>query len=398
MSTVHVPYVPAAANSSRPPSLDFATRPVVVIWEVTQACDLACAHCRACAQPLRDALELTTEEGKRLIDQVSELGAPVFVLTGGDPLKRNDIYDLARYARDCGLRPALSPSATPLLTRDAILKLKQAGIFRLALSLDGSCAERHDRQRKVAGSFAKTLEAIHDAHLCGLPVQINTTVTRSTLDDFDAIAQLVQQLGIVLWSVFFVVPTGRAAHTEMLSAFETDAVFRKLHDLAPRVKFHIKTTEAPHYRRYLKQANAAAEAAATEGAPAIHVGSGFHGINDAKGFVFVSHRGDVCPSGFLPLAAGNVRQQSLTEIYRHSPLFVSLRDASRLKGKCGACEFRELCGGSRARAYAVTGDPFAEEPTCIYEPHSADGHRDSTGTGAGQAFPGLSLDSGNSLQ
>jgi AdoMet-dependent heme synthase len=356
-------------KSSILPSLDFSNRPAVVIWEVTQACDLACAHCRACAQPLRDCLELTTGEGKRLIDEVADLGAPIFVLTGGDPLKREDIYDLVRHARKRGLRPALSPSATPLLTRDAILKLKEAGVFRLALSLDGSGAERHDRQRRVAGSFQKTLEAIREAHDCGIPIQINTTVTRSTFDDFDSIATTVQQLGVVLWSVFFVVPTGRAAQHEMLSAAETDDIFQKLGNLSGKVRFHIKTTEAPHYRRYLRQANADSDVPRnSQPRPAVTGNAGFHGINDAKGFVFISHRGDVCPSGFLPLSAGNVRKERLADIYRESSLFVGLRDSSRLKGKCGYCEFREICGGSRARAYALTGDPFAEEPTCVYQP------------------------------
>ena len=221
----------------------------------------------------------------------------------------------------------------------------------------------------MAGSFQRTLDAVREAHACGLPIQINTTVTRSTLDDFDSIARAVQQLGIVLWSMFFVVPTGRAAMTEMLSAAETEQVFDKLHRLSQTVRFHIKTTEAPHYRRYLRQTSVHPEVPSTsQDRQAGPKGSGFHGINDAKGFVFISHRGDVCPSGFLPLPAGNVRTQSLARIYMESPLFLGLRDSSRLKGKCGYCDFRELCGGSRARAYAATGDPFAEEPACVYQP------------------------------
>lgn len=359
----------SVSAARRAPALSFDTRPVVVIWEMTQACDLACVHCRASAQPCRDGAELSTAEGMRLIDEVAELGSPVFVLTGGDPLKRPDLFQLIEHARSRGLRPALSPSATPLLTAEAIARLKESGIFRLALSLDGSTAAVHDGFRRVPGSFTRTLEAIGQARQIGLPVQVNTTVTRRTYDDFENIAQLVGSLGIVLWSVFFLVPTGRAGAADVLSAQQTEDIFRRLHELSRRVRFHIKTTEAPHYRRYVLQQRAAERERA--GLPAVppHVAErAFHGINDAKGFVFVSHRGEVCPSGFLPLIAGSVRRQPLADIYRHSELFVSLRDPDRLQGKCGECEFRRVCGGSRARAFHVSGDALGEEPTCVYIP------------------------------
>ena len=357
-------------------SFSFDDRPFVVIWETTQACDLACVHCRACAQPIRSALELSTDEAKRLIDEVASLGAPVFVLTGGDPLKRPDIFELVEYASTHGVRISLTPSATPLLTQEAIRKLKQCGLARLAVSLDGPTAEIHDAFRRVPGSYDWTLNAVRWAREIGLPVQINTTITRHNLQYLDSTIALLEQLDIVLWSVFFLVPTGRGSAIDLISAEEFEHVFEKLHETSRRVKFDIKSTEAQHYRRFLLQrrpeekrkGNGQSLAPMLATSTADGIGRAPRGINDGKGFVFISHLGEVFPSGFLPVSAGNVRRQSLTEIYRHSPLFVSLRDSKNLKGKCGICEFREVCGGSRARAYALTGDVFAEEPYCVWQP------------------------------
>ena len=357
--------------------VDFDERPFIVIWETTQACDLACVHCRACAQPLRSALELNTEEAKRLIDEVRQLGAPVFVLTGGDPLKRPDIFELVEYASTNGVRISLTPSATPLLTRGAIHKLKQCGLARLAVSLDGPDAQVHDAFRRVSGSYEWTLSAVRWAREVGLPVQINTTITRHNLRNLDAVIGLLQQLDIVLWSVFFLIPIGRGSAIDLISAEEFEQVFEKLYDTSHRVAFDIKSTEAQHYRRFLLQRRTEEKPKGNRHAPGVipgidttldGIGRAPRGINDGKGFVFVSHLGEVFPSGFLPVSAGNVRKQSLSELYRHSPLFVALRDSANLKGKCGICEFREVCGGSRARAHAMTGDPFAEEPRCIWQP------------------------------
>ncbi len=234
-------------------SFDFSERPYIVIWEVTQACDLACVHCRACAQPRRNPFELSTAEGKRLIDQVAEMQAPVFVLTGGDPIKRPDLFELIEHCKTVGVRVSLTPSATPLLTRDVIHRLKAAGLARLAVSLDGSHADVHDQFRGMSGSFARTMEAIESANEVDLPVQINTTFSRRNVDDFDAIASLIEAKKIALWSVFFLVPTGRGKLDELLSAEEFEGVFAKLYELSRRAKFHIKTTEAQHYRRYVLQ-------------------------------------------------------------------------------------------------------------------------------------------------
>ncbi|QIA27407.1 radical SAM protein [Thermaerobacter sp. PB12/4term] len=352
----HLPKPPDAARA-RPP-IDFDRAPVILIWETTQACDLVCRHCRASAQPHRHPLELTTDEARRLVDEAAEMGTRLFVFTGGDPLKRPDLNDLIRHAARRGLHPSVTPSATPLLTAERIRAMAEAGAEAIALSLDGDEAALHDAFRGWTGSFARTLEAARAVREAGLRLQINTTVTRLNWRRLDRIARLVAELGAGRWSVFFLVPTGRGATLEPLDAAEHEAVYRWLADLEGKVPFAIKTTEAPAYRRVLVERGRPPRPA----------------IGDGKGFCFVSHTGTIFPSGFLPLAAGNIRTSSLARIYRDSPLFRSLRDPAQLKGKCGRCPFRQLCGGSRARAYALTGDPLAEEPTCAYDP--------STGTAA----------------
>ena len=354
--------------------IDFSERPYIVIWEVTQACDLACVHCRASAQSRRNLLELSTQEGKRLIDEIAQMQVPVFVMTGGDPIKRPDLFELIEHARSVGVRVSLTPSATPLLTRNVIQRLKRSGLARLAVSLDGSYREVHDAFRGMSGSFDRTMEAIEWANEVELAAQINTTFSRSNVADFDNIAALMETKRIALWSVFFLVPTGRGKIAELLSADEFERVFAKLYQLSKRAHFHIKTTEAQHYRRYMLQQQVAerrngGEQGAHDTAKVQDtIGRAPRGLNDGKGFVFVSHLGEVFPSGFLPFSAGNVRSDSLNGIYRESSIFQQLRDDSQLGGKCGACEYRHICGGSRARAYALTGDPLAEESCCSYVP------------------------------
>jgi len=353
-------------------TVDFNQRPFIAIWEVTQACDLACVHCRASAQPDRHPMELSTDEGRALIDQVAEMRVPVFVLTGGDPLKRPDLFDLIAHARSRGVRVSLTPSATPLLTRDKIQRLKDSGLARLAVSMDGACAQTHDAFRGLTGSFARTMDAIRWANEIGLPVQINTTLSRRNVGEIDDIVALIESLRITLWSVFFLVPTGRGKLNDLLGADEFEQVFARLYSLSKTASFDIKTTEAQHYRRFLLQQRAVERAAGSLVPSAERVtdaiGRAPRGLNDAKGFVFISHLGEVFPSGFLPLSAGNIRRQSLSTIYCESPLFLNLRDTAQLEGKCGACEFKGICGGSRARAYALTGNPHGEESCCAYVP------------------------------
>jgi radical SAM protein len=353
-------------------AVDFSERPFLAIWEVTQACDLACVHCRASAQPERHPMELNTEEGKGLIDQIAAMQVPVFVLTGGDPIKRPDLFELIGHARKVGVRVSLTPSATPLLTRDIVIRLKEAGLARLAVSMDGASADTHDAFRGMSGSFARTLDAVRWANEVALPVQINTTFSRRNIGEIDAIVALMETLRITLWSVFFLVPTGRGKLNDLLSADEFEEAFAKIYQLSKTSSFDIKTTEAQHYRRFVLQQRIAERK--TGSGPIVPdkatdaVGRAPRGLNDGKGFVFISHRGEVYPSGFLPLSAGNIRQQPLSAIYRESQLFLNLRDTKKLEGKCGACEFKEICGGSRARAYALTGNPLGEEPRCAYIP------------------------------
>jgi len=354
-------------------TIDFNERPFIAIWEVTQACDLACVHCRASAQPDRNPMELSTEEGKHLIDQIAALRAPVFVLTGGDPIKRPDLFELIGHARSVGVRVSLTPSATPLLTRDIVVRLKEAGLARLAVSMDGASAETHDAFRGMTGSFARTLDAVRWANEIGLPVQINTTFSRRNIGEIDEIVALMEKLKIALWSVFFLVPTGRGKLNDLLNADEFEAVFAKIYSLSKSATFDIKTTEAQHYRRFMLQQKVV-ERRAGSAFSSDHekaedaIGRAPRGLNDGKGFVFISHTGEVFPSGFMPLSAGNVRLKDLAVIYKESPLFKDLRDTSKLEGKCGSCEFKEICGGSRARAHALTGNPHAEEPCCSYIP------------------------------
>ncbi|MFT9487309.1 MAG: TIGR04053 family radical SAM/SPASM domain-containing protein [Tepidibacillus sp.] len=341
--------------------------PFITIWEVTRACALKCLHCRAEAQYHRDPRELSTTEGKQLIDQIAEMGSPLLVFTGGDPLMREDIFEFMQYAIQKGLRVSMTPSATPKVKKEAMRRSKELGLARWAFSLDGSTAEIHDYFRGTKGSYDLTMKSIQYLMELKMPIQINTTVSRYNINDLENIARKIEQFGTELWSVFFLVPTGRGQIKDMVSPVQHEEVFEWLHQLKSKVPFDIKTTAAPHFRRYEMQQQAE-EVNAPIDKVRDHIGRAA-GINDGKGFVFISHIGEVYPSGFLPLYAGNVRETPLAEIYRHSPVFTSLRDPNQYKGKCGACEYREICGGSRARAYAVTGDYLESDPFCIYQPN-----------------------------
>ncbi len=359
-----------------PPSFDFDNAPFLVLWEVTRACDLACRHCRAEAQ--EDALpgELSTIECFRLLDNIKLFGQPIVVLTGGDPLKRPDILDIIEYGTRIGLTITMTPSGTPLVTRERISQIKEAGLSRLAVSLDGASPETHDVFRGVDGSWDWTMKCIKYAQEFDLPVQINTTFAKYNKDDFQSLVDLMMKLGISLWSVFFLVPTGRGQIEDALTADENEALFEQLHTLSKSAPFDIKTTAAPQYRRLViqktteaRKASAAASGEASRpGAERPKIGSGRApaGVTDGRGVVFVAFNGDVFPSGFLPVKGGNVRDTFLTDIYRSSSLFKKLRDPEALGGKCGLCEFKTVCGGSRARAYALTGDYTAEDPGCSY--------------------------------
>ncbi len=344
----------------------FHRAPFIVIWETTRACALACVHCRAEAMPRRDPDELTTEEGKRLLDRTAAFGSPppVVVLTGGDPLRRPDIVALVAHGTRQGLSVSLTPSGTAAVTLDKLRALQEAGLARLAVSLDGATAETHDAFRGVTGSHRHTMRIIERARTLGLPLQIHTTVSKLTGADLPALARQMSEIEPVLWALFFLIPVGRAQAQQALPAEGIEAVLHWAADLAMRSPFGVKTTEAPQYHRVLAERRGGHREA---GRPDM-IGRAGRAVTDGNGFVFIDHVGSICPSGFLPLPAGNVRRDDLVAVYRENPLFLSLRDPSQLGGRCGACEYRERCGGSRARAYAVTGDPLAADPGCAHQP------------------------------
>ncbi len=361
-------------------NIDYNQNPFIVIWELTRACQLKCLHCRAEAQYHRDPRELSNEEGKKLIDQIREMGNPMLVFTGGDPLMREDVYDLADYAIKKGIRVSMTPSATPNVTKEAIRKAKEVGLSRWAFSLDGPNAEIHDQFRGTEGSFNLTMNAIEYLHELEIPIQINTTISRYNIDHLDEMAEMITKLNCVLWSVFFLVPTGRGKESDMISPVQHEQVFLWLYELSKHSSFDIKTTAAQHYRRVViqqKMREQKNQDQAIKYADALMkgetgqidgLGRAPKGVNDGNGFVFISHIGEVYPSGLLPIFAGNVKETHLAEIYRNSPVFQSLRNPDSFKGKCGVCEFKHVCGGSRSRAYAMTGDYLESEPFCVYIP------------------------------
>ena len=372
-------------------NFDFDQKPFLVCWETTSACDLACVHCRASAQPEPAPDELNFEESMRLVREVREMGTPILVFTGGDPLKKNRLDDLIRYARSLGLKTGTIPAVTPLLTEARIRELKEAGLDQIAFSLDAPNAADHDAFRKTPGVFAKTLESVKIANACGLATQINSLINVHNSRQLEEFIALVESLPIVFWEVFFLVPVGRGADLNLLSAEKFDEAFEKIYALQKRVRFVIKVTEAQHYRKYVFEQKlleqgidprtiAAGEITLPEmlrraEGPGGSVGLAPKGVNSGKGFLFVSSRGEVFPSGFLPLRAGDLRKNNLSDIYRNSPLLKKLRDPSLLKGKCGICPYKDFCGGSRSRAYAVTGDYLAEEPCCSFQPVPCEGKK-----------------------
>jgi radical SAM protein len=345
--------------------------PVVVFWEITLACALACRHCRALAQPKRSTLELSSPGCYRVLKELTSFDhPPILVLSGGDPFMRRDLFDLVERGMELGLPMSVAPAATALATRQRFQRLANLGVSRISLSLDGSGAAVHDRFRGVEGSFGLTMKAMANARDAGLAFQVNTTVTRQTVEDLPAIAEVVASSRAVLWDLFFLVPTGRAAAEDAIPPEEHERVFGWICDLSERVPFTVKTTLGQHYRRVQVLRRLAAEGQGLDGLAPHRVRELYRGIpsNDGKGILFISHRGDVCPSGFLPISAGNVRSDSVVDLYRDSALFRSLRNPAALKGKCGRCPFNVICGGCRARAYATTGDPLAPEPYCIFQP------------------------------
>lgn len=364
-----ISHVEAPAGTAAPDP--FAERPFLVFWEITRACALACSHCRAEAQPRRHPDELDEPEALDLVDRLAELAPPMLILTGGDPLMRRDVLDIARRGTAAGMRVGLSPSGTARLVNFDFHAIRASGIDRISLSLDGATRETHDAFRSLSGTFDRTLAAVDLAHAAGLSVQINTTLTAANLHEFDAFRDLMFRLEPAMWSVFILVPTGRAQAAEVPDPDDLERVFHEMADLVGKAPFAIKTTEGHHFRRILAQRGMGG----TKGRPGMRAPLG---IRDGRGIMFISHTGVASPSGFLPMDCGNVRHRHPADIYRRHPLFVSLRDSDALGGKCGRCEFRNICGGSRARAYGLTGDPFATDPSCSYQPDKGKTPRQKT--------------------
>jgi radical SAM protein len=355
---------------------DFDKAPFAIAWEVTQACAFACKHCRANAQPKPDPHELTTEEGCRLIDQLAEFGNPILIFTGGDPMMRKDLFDLITYATMKGLRCSLTPTATGLPTVERLQKAKESGIRRIALSLDAPTPETHDEFRQVKGSWERTMRILHNAKEAGLSVQVNTTVTTFNVDSLPDMVGFIEEVGAVQWSVFFLVPTGRAQAKWMISAEGHERVFNWLYDLSQKAPFDIKATAAPMYRRVAierKRVEVGDDQPVTFQGAGFQYADGLHrptrGVNDGNGFLFISHIGDINPSGFLPINTGNVRTDDIVDVYRNHLVFKDLRDTEKLKGRCKLCEYRHVCGGQRGRAYGITGDYLETDPACAYEPN-----------------------------
>ena len=362
-------------HNQRMVNTDFNQAPFAIAWEVTRACAYACVHCRANAQHHRDPNELTTGEAFKLIDQLTEFGSPIIIFTGGDPMMRPDLFKLIAYATKKGLRCSLTPTATALPTVKRLQKAKDAGIHRIALSLDAPRPEIHDNFRQVAGSWQRTMDILHHAQEVGLSVQVNSTVAKHNVDILPEMVPFIEEVYAVQWSVFFLVPTGRAMIKQMISPEDHERIFNWLYDLSKTAPFDIKATAAPMYRRVAIERK---RAESNLDKPVTFQGAGFQyadglnrptkGVNDGNGFLFISHIGSIEPSGFLPISAGNVRTDNVVDVYRNAPLFRDLRDYSKLKGRCGICEYRDVCGGQRGRAYSITGDYMETDPACIYQP------------------------------
>lgn len=362
---------PAGIGSVKPVDWAYDRAPMIIYWELTTACALACRHCRASAQLESPPGELTHDEALRILDQVADFGSPMphVIMTGGDPMRRFDLDGLIAGARDRGIGVSLSPAVTPLLTRERIADMAALGVQAMSLSLDGSTAAHHDGVRQVPGTFDATLRALADANEVGMPMQINTLVTDTTVADLDDTYELLKGYELFQWSLFFLISVGRGAQLREMSPGDAERTLIKWNRRRPDAPFRIKTTEAMQYRRIAAQQML--RAGRTEQEILDSPASRGFGIRDGNGIMFISHLGEVMPSGFLPMSVGSVREHSIVELYRDTELMRALRRPDGFKGDCGLCEFNKWCGGSRSRAYAWTGDPLESDPLCPYKPAEA---------------------------
>lgn len=339
----------------------------LIAWEVTRSCNLACKHCRAEAHLEPYPGELSHEEAMGLIDTFSEVGKPLIIFTGGDPMMRPDVYDLVHHAHSRGHICAFSPNGT-LITRENARLIKECGVDRCSISIDGADAQSHDSFRGVPGAFEQSLRGMRFLTEAGVPFQINTTVTKSNLASFKKIFELCQELGAVAWHIFLLVPMGRASELadQVITAEEYEEVLRWFYHFRKTTSMHLKATCAPHYYRIMRQM--AHEEGVSVDVENFGMDAHTRGCLGGTGFCFISHTGQVQPCGYLELDCGNVRTTPFPEIWRNSSYFRQFRDQSAYEGKCGVCEYHKVCGGCRARAYSMEGNHMAEEPLCTYIP------------------------------
>ncbi|MFQ5761476.1 MAG: TIGR04053 family radical SAM/SPASM domain-containing protein [Candidatus Bathyarchaeia archaeon] len=358
--------------------------PHVVAWESTRACRFACVHCRADAQTKPDPSQLSTDEALRMVDEIAEFSQPLFIISGGDPLLRDDVFEVASKANAKGMRVVMSPSGSQI-TPEVVDSMIQSGIRRVSVSLDGSNPDSHDGFRRVPGSFELAHTSISVLKQEGMPFQINTTVTQHNLDDLPKIRDLVVELGAAAWDIFMLVPTGRARIRMEITPREYEETLNHVYDWTQSSLIPVKMTCAPHYRRVIAQRekgslqrNPSTPIDSGKGATLKvsnvasgrqpSVAAGGRGCMAGNGFCFISHVGDVYGCGFLPIKAGNIREAHFRDIYQQSSLFNSLRNFDLLQGRCGVCEYRAICGGCRARALGASNSYLEEEPYCIYTP------------------------------
>ena len=361
--------------------MDYSEAPIFVCWETTKVCLLTCRHCRARAIRNRQSGELTTSQASKLIDQLLEFGEPfpALLLTGGDPLERPDFFELIKYAKGKGIYVAVAASVTPKLNKTAILRMRSLGVDIMSVSLDGALPETHDRLRGIKGTWKTTIDILKMSRELGLRTQVNTTVMRSNINELADIFHIAKDNGAVAWEVFFLIRTGRGASLEILGASECEEIMNFLYD-ASFYGIPVRTAEGPSFRRVRMQRETnpgpsgeiygklTGRLRMLDGEPGYTPTFKLSHTADGRGILFVGHRGEVYPSGFLPIDCGRVPRESLLEIYRSHPFFRALRDPASLKGRCGRCEYKSICGGSRSRAFAEMDDSFEEDSICPYVP------------------------------
>ncbi len=352
---------PGSANPGGPPV------PRLVAWEVTRRCNLSCRHCRAAADKGPYPGELSTEKCFQVIDEIAAVGKPIVILTGGDPMLRENIYEIARYGTEKGLKMVMSPCGT-LLDEANARRLKEAGIDRISLSIDGATAATHDDFRRVPGAFDEVMRGIEAAKKAGIEFQINTTVTKVNLAELPDILRLAIEVGAVAFHPFLLVPTGRGKELadQELSPEQYEETLNWVYDQRGRLPLNFKPTCAPHYYRILRQREHAAGNKVTVETHGMDAMS--KGCLGGQGFCFISYQGEVRICGFLDVKCGDLNKQSFGDVWLNSPVFKQMRDLDGYHGRCGYCEYRRFCGGCRARAYEVTGDYLGEEPFCVYQP------------------------------